>query len=78
MYVIDDGVNIGEVGQNLGQEGVDVMDTGSWVSVALGPSTQTVGRPKSLTIKMPTMMVVVMESNEGRGGAGWECLGQGG
>jgi hypothetical protein len=41
-YVSDDGVNIRVVGQNCGQEEVDVLDTGSWVTVvAVGPSTLT-------------------------------------
>lgn len=39
IYVSDDGVNIGVVGQNRRQERVDVMDTGSCVTVDLGRST---------------------------------------
>jgi hypothetical protein len=61
-YLSDDGVNIGVVSQNSGQERVVVMDMGSWVTVDLGWG-QTEGRPKSLTIELPTMMVVVMESD---------------
>ena len=38
---------------------------------------QTVGRPTSPSIELPTMPVVMEYDWEGRGGDGWDCLGQG-
>ena len=68
----DNGVNMGVVGQNCKQEGVDVMDTDSWVTVDLGISTDR-RQAKYLTIKLPTMMVFLMELDGG--GCHWAAAG---